>query len=143
MFEEWKEDMIYQITYKPEIRYYRGTNIIHSINFKRNGKFHNIDFHAVICYYKNGNIKCKQYWLDGKLHRFDGPAWVEYHENGNIKCEQYYIDDELHRSPASGPANIEYYKNSSIGNEEYYLKNKLCREDGSIISNYDIEYEEY
>lgn len=152
MFKQWKEDMIYLITYKPESTYYyNDANKIESIKFKRDGKYHNIDFPAIIRYNEDGNINNMIYLLEGKLHRSptDGPADICYYKNGNIRRECYWLEDKKHRS--DGPAFIWYLTDGSIWFEEYYIEDKKHRPptDGPAVIEYHpdgdghIAHEEY
>ena len=133
MIGKWKKDMIYFITYKPDIEYYPGTNNIKLIEFKRNGKLHNIEFPANITYYMNGNIYSKEYYFKGKRHRplESGPARIQYYSDGNTERESYYIDDKLHR--LGGPAVITYEENGNIEHKSYCIEGKYHKSDGPAV----------
>jgi hypothetical protein len=138
--KQWKQDILYCINNKPHIECNQN-NTIKSISFKRDGKYHNIDFPAYMWYCENGNIGLKEYYFKGKRHRpllshlsekkeYGGPAYIEYDKNNNIKYESYWFGGKCHRPlltfeyKEGGPARIWYYKNGNVEREEYWVEDK-------------------
>jgi len=121
--KEWEQQYI-ELLKLPELTIKDG--LLSELNYKnKNDELHrNIDVGpAVIYYYKDGQTKFEQYWLDGKIHRpiEEGPAYICYFENGHIEYESYWINDKRHRLSEEGPAIIRYDESGQIKYKAYWV----------------------
>lgn len=91
------------------------------IEFRENGKLHNLNLPAVIGYYPDGKINYMVYYYEGRKHRSskEGPTSIGFTEEGTIYIEYYFNMGKLHRT--DGPAKIIYYDNGNIQTEEYWV----------------------
>jgi antitoxin component YwqK of YwqJK toxin-antitoxin module len=76
------------------------------------GQLHNVDGPAGRWWYKSGQIKYEEYYINGKLHNVDGPAARRWYESGQIRLEEYSSKDRLHNY--YGPARREWYRSGQI-----------------------------
>jgi antitoxin component YwqK of YwqJK toxin-antitoxin module len=83
--------------------------------FDKNSDYHREDGPAHIEYYKNGNIKNEDYFINGINHREDGPAYTVYYENGNIEFKDYYLNGTEHKKYI--PSQVDYNEDNSLKSE--------------------------
>ena len=76
----------------------------------------------VISYYRNGQKRREEHFLNGFCHREDGPSNQYWYDNGQKSTESYYINDERHRE--DGPAIQEWHRNGQKKYETYYLNDR-------------------
>lgn len=93
-------------------------SVLHSLN----------DNPALIQFYENGDIKCKQWFTDGILNRPDKTAYIFYYENGSKESQQWFKNGKLHRDNDL-PAYVKYYQ-SFLG--EIKIKVKLWFINGKV-----------
>mgnify|MGYP002507824257 CR=1 FL=1 len=104
---------------KPIREYYNNGKIRRKLYRNINDELHRENEPAWIEYYKNGNIKSIDYYINGVSHREDGPAIIGYYENGEVRFKTYFINDKIHKE--DGPANIYYNEDGSISDKNYYI----------------------
>lgn len=114
---------------------------IKSLSYYDKGLFSNKNGPAIICWYKNGYIQSKEYFIinhddfygyHNNKHR---PTYIQYYDNGIIKKESYRTDYQLHNK--KGPAEKTYYKSGKIKKICYYIDGKLHNPKGPAKIEYD------
>jgi len=150
---QWKSELIFAMS-RPE------ASKDGIVEFRKNGKLHNIEFPARIKYYTSGNsigkVQLIEYMFEGVKHRppcdisngngklKDRPALLGYARDGRISSEYYYINGLLHR--LDGPA---YICNEILdfNHQCYHVNGLLHRLDGPAIIGYypdgNIKNEQY
>ena len=117
--------MIYLRTYEsinPIISHYPNGKKELVAYLNKDNELHNENGSARQEWYKNGQKKLEQYYINGKLHREDGPAIIWWFEDGKKHSESYYINDKYHRE--DGPAYQKWYDNGQKQSEYYYINNE-------------------
>jgi len=56
------------------------------------GKLHNDEGPAIICYRRDGSVRWKEWFLDGKRHNEEGPTIICYREDGCVEWEKWFLD---------------------------------------------------
>lgn len=113
---------------KPETSYYPNDQVNCVIYKNKDEQLHRIDGPAYISFYKNGQPRCKEWWVDGRKHNTTGPAIKGFYSNGNLKHEVFYIDGKRHNT--SGPAAKFYFESGNLELERYWIDGKqLSKED--------------
>lgn len=127
--------MVYEGTREIIINFLMIPSLIknkHSIHFKQNDKYYNINGPYSVYYYINGN-KANETW--DKTHKYR-PAYTGYYDNGNKKFETWYenreTNGEMNESNDlcdNGPEIREYlYNIYGIKTEEcFYNHSKLVK----------------
>jgi len=58
---------------------------------------YNKELNIAIDYYKNGQKRYEEWYLNGKKHSEDGPAFQKWYDNGQKWYEKWYLRDKFHR----------------------------------------------
>lgn len=75
----------------------------------------------VIEIFKHEKIYRREFGTNGLRHRLDGPAYETFYSDGQISCRQYWVDGKLHRPPADGPALESFNMKGLLTYQEYWV----------------------
>ena len=70
-------------------------------------------------FYDNGELMWEEWFLDGKRHNEEGPAIICYKRDGSVEWEEWWLNGKRHNE--EGPAIICYMRDGSVWREEWYL----------------------
>jgi hypothetical protein len=105
------------------------------------GQYHNDMGPASISHYKDGAIRCEEYWINHSLHREAGPARIGYYPDGSVEFE-IFLSKSI-RNRRDGPAAIWYNGDGTIAFENYYIYGKhLGRDKTGFWNLWDVINEE-
>jgi len=80
------------------------------------------------CFYPDGRLQARRFWLNGKLCNTDGPAVEDLDPNGRLVRRVFWVNDTLHKT--DGPA-VEYWNDQGqLTYHAFYVNGeKLTEED--------------